>query len=52
MADDGGLRQQEVTVGVASDGGVFSYGNRPFLGSTGGVRLDSPTPAVGSGRYN
>jgi subtilisin family serine protease len=27
---------------VASDGGIFSFGNAPFLGSTGDLRLNSP----------
>jgi hypothetical protein len=33
---------------VASDGGVFAF-NAPFLGSTGGVHLNSPM--VGMVRY-
>ena len=27
---------------VASDGGVFAYGNAPFYGSTGGITLNKP----------
>jgi endoglucanase len=27
---------------VASDGGIFSFGNAPFYGSTGGLRLNQP----------
>lgn len=27
---------------VASDGGIFSYGNAEFHGSTGGTRLNAP----------
>jgi len=27
---------------VASDGGIFSYGDAPFLGSTGAERLAQP----------
>jgi hypothetical protein len=27
---------------VASDGGVFAYGDAPFLGSTGGLALTRP----------
>jgi hypothetical protein len=27
---------------VASDGGIFSFGNAPFLGSTGNIRLNQP----------
>jgi lysophospholipase L1-like esterase len=27
---------------VASDGGIFAFGNAPFLGSTGGINLNSP----------
>ncbi|HEY1733075.1 MAG TPA: hypothetical protein VGG23_01420, partial [Acidimicrobiales bacterium] len=27
---------------VASDGGIFSYGDASFYGSTGGTRLDQP----------
>ena len=31
---------------VASDGGIFSFGNAPFLGSTGDVALNSPIVAM------
>jgi hypothetical protein len=31
---------------IASDGGVFSYGDAPYLGSTTGKR---PAPIVGMG---
>ncbi|MHB1913032.1 MAG: hypothetical protein ACYCTI_13395 [Acidimicrobiales bacterium] len=27
---------------VASDGGIFSYGDAPFPGSTGAIRLAQP----------
>ncbi|HVC22872.1 MAG TPA: hypothetical protein VNH82_05540 [Candidatus Dormibacteraeota bacterium] len=27
---------------VASDGGIFSYGDAPFLGSAGAIRLAQP----------
>jgi hypothetical protein len=27
---------------VASDGGIFTFGDAGFHGSTGGIRLDSP----------
>ena len=30
---------------VASDGGIFSYGDARFLGSTGGTRSTSPLSA-------
>ena len=30
----------------ASDGGVFNYGNIPFCGSTGGIRLNRPVVAT------
>ena len=33
---------------VASDGGIFTYGNAPFLGSTGGTPLVSPIVAMAS----
>ncbi|HET9443058.1 MAG TPA: S8 family serine peptidase, partial [Acidimicrobiales bacterium] len=31
---------------VASDGGIFAFGQSPFLGSTGGLRLNSPIVAM------
>jgi hypothetical protein len=31
---------------VASDGGVFSFGEAPFLGSTGAMRLNQPIVAL------
>ena len=27
---------------VASDGGIFSFGDAPFLGSTGNIHLNQP----------
>jgi hypothetical protein len=27
---------------VASDGGIFSFGDAPFLGSTGNIHLNKP----------
>jgi ribosomal protein L24E len=40
---------------VASDGGVFSFGNATFHGSTGGMTLNRPvvgmTPVYGGGGY-
>lgn len=32
----------------ASDGGVFSFGNVPFCGSTGALRLDAPVVGIAS----
>ena len=32
---------------VASDGGVFSFGDAPYLGSLGGTHLDSPIVGMG-----
>jgi len=29
-------------VGVAADGGIFSYGDAPFYGSAGAIRLNQP----------
>ena len=31
---------------AASDGGIFSFGNAPFCGSTGGIRLNAPVVAI------
>jgi hypothetical protein len=31
---------------VASDGGIFTYGDAPFLGSTGGIALSEPIVAM------
>ena len=39
---------------VASDGGVFAFGDAPFRGSTGGVHLNAPVTAMATsktGRY-
>jgi hypothetical protein len=33
---------------VASDGGVFSFGNAGFFGSTGGLRLNRPVDGIGA----
>jgi hypothetical protein len=32
---------------VASDGGIFNYGDAVFNGSTGGIVLDAPIVAMG-----
>ena len=32
---------------VASDGGIFNYGDAVFNGSTGGLALDAPIVAMG-----
>ena len=32
---------------VASDGGIFNYGDAVFHGSTGGLVLDAPIVAMG-----
>ena len=32
---------------VASDGGIFSYGDAVFHGSTGDIALDAPIVAMG-----
>jgi len=31
---------------VASDGGIFSYGDAPFYGSTGSLALEAPILAI------
>ena len=31
---------------VASDGGIFTYGDAPFLGSTGSIHLNEPIVAM------
>ncbi len=40
---------------VASDGGVFCFGDAPFLGSTGALKLNAPivsiAPTVDGGGY-
>ena len=33
---------------VASDGGIFTYGNLPFCGSTGAIRLNQPVVGMAS----
>src|SRR5437870_3129545 len=33
---------------VASDGGIFSYGDAGFYGSTGAIKLNQPIPAMAS----
>jgi hypothetical protein len=33
---------------VASDGGIFSFGNLPFCGSTGSITLDKPVVGIAS----
>ena len=35
---------------VASDGGVFSYGDAPFLGSLGSLSLNAPIVGIGGAR--
>ena len=34
---------------VASDGGVFSFGDAAFHGSTGGMRLNQPVVGMAAG---
>ena len=34
---------------VASDGGIFSFGDAKYHGSTGNIRLASPTTGMASG---
>ena len=31
---------------AATDGGIFSFGNLPFCGSTGSIRLDKPVVGI------
>jgi hypothetical protein len=31
---------------VATDGGVFNYGNQPFCGSTGGIHINQPVVGI------
>ena len=31
---------------TASDGGIFTYGNQPFCGSTGGIRINQPVVGI------
>jgi hypothetical protein len=31
---------------VASDGGIFTFGDLPFLGSTGNITLNKPIVAI------
>jgi hypothetical protein len=33
---------------AASDGGIFTFGNTPFYGSTGGMRLNAPIVGIGA----
>jgi hypothetical protein len=35
---------------VASDGGIFTFGDADFLGSTGGLRLNQPVVGMTSVR--
>jgi hypothetical protein len=39
-ADGGGYWE------VASDGGIFSFGDAPFYGSMGGQRIDAPVVGI------
>jgi hypothetical protein len=34
---------------VAADGGIFTFGDAPFYGSTGGISLDRPIVGMASG---
>jgi len=48
----GGADSTAPTVGyqlIASDGGVFSFGDQHFAGSTGGTHLNSPVVAASAG---
>ena len=36
---------------VASDGGIFNFGDAGFLGSMGGRPLNAPIVGIGSGSY-
>jgi hypothetical protein len=36
---------------VASDGGIFSYGDAQFLGSTGALRLNKPVVGMAATTY-
>ena len=36
---------------VASDGGIFSFGNAPFYGSTGSLALVEPVVGMAPGRH-
>ena len=31
---------------MASDGGIFSYGNQPFCGSTGSIHINQPVVGI------
>ena len=33
---------------TASDGGIFTYGNQPFCGSTGGIHINQPVVGIAS----
>ncbi len=35
---------------VASDGGIFSFGDAPFYGSTGNITLDQPVVGMAAAR--
>jgi ribosomal protein L24E len=34
---------------VASDGGIFCFGDAPFLGSTGSIHLNQPVVGMAAG---